>query len=252
MVMKFNPEVNRKFSRMDNPPFASSGCLAGAKVRFLGRRKERDTMPKQRRASVAEVSAPVPDVAANDEAIEKIGQKLRALRKASGLSLTELAARTGFSIGFLSQVERDLSNLSVKALFDLSRALGVNISYFFDAGVQEEAQPAGPIVRAHERRKIFYGQGVCDELASPASNTELELLWSRFAPGASSGEHAYHHNGQEAGIVITGRLDLVIGGETYRLEAGDSFGFESSIPHRYSNPGLTEAIVVWAITPPTY
>ena len=207
-------------------------------------------MPKQRQKRAMD-NTPALLPAPNDEAIEKIGQKLRALRKANRLSLTALAERTGFSIGFLSQVERDMSNLSVKALFDLSRALGVNISFFFDTGAQE-TQPAGPIIRAGERRKIFYGKGICDELASPASCTQLELIWSRFEPGSSSGDSPYNHEAQEAGIVISGRLELVIGDDVYLLEAGDSFGFDSTIPHRYSNPGLTEAIVVWAITPPTY
>lgn len=208
-------------------------------------------MPKRQKITHAGNPKPTTPPPSHDTVIEMIGPKLRKLRKAHKLSLVELAAKTGFSIGFLSQAERDLSNLSVKALFDLSRALGVNITYFF-GDVEEQPRPTGPIVRAHERQKIFYGEGICDELVSPSSCTELELLWSRFPPGASSGELAYHHNGQEAGVVVSGKLELILGGEVHRLETGDSFGFESTTPHRYNNPGNTEAIVVWAITPPTY
>jgi transcriptional regulator with XRE-family HTH domain len=188
---------------------------------------------------------------ANNQSIELIGKKIRALRKSKKLSLTELSEKSGLSIGFLSQVERDMSNLSVKALFDLSRVLGVNISYFFDTQ-DEQLSPVGPIVRLKERKKIFFGQGICDELVSPRSCSHLELIYSRFAPGSSSGRQAYYHDGEEAGVVLSGNLELILGDEVYLLEAGDSFGFASRTPHRYGNPGKTETIVVWAITPPTY
>jgi quercetin dioxygenase-like cupin family protein len=78
------------------------------------------------------------------------------------------------------------------------------------------------------------------------------LLSCRFPPGASSGEEPYSHSGEEAGVVIRGRLELWVDGRTVTLEAGDSFGFKSVLPHRYRNPGPDEAEVIWAITPPSY
>jgi mannose-6-phosphate isomerase-like protein (cupin superfamily) len=53
-------------------------------------------------------------------------------------------------------------------------------------------------------------------------------------------------------VVIRGRLELWVDGKSFLLEAGDSFGFPSSLPHRYRNPGTEEAEVIWAITPPSY
>lgn len=186
------------------------------------------------------------------DGIEFIGKKIRELRKAKRISLAALSETTGLSIGFLSQVERDQSNPSVKALYDISRALDVNISWFFNGPDKPEKSRPGPVVRIQERKKIYFGLDVCDELLSPQSNRQLELIWSRFAPGATSGQQAYHHEGEEAGVVLSGVLELVVGEEVYRLEAGDSFGFESSIPHRYGNPGQIDTIVVWALTPPSY
>ncbi len=187
-----------------------------------------------------------------DGGIEFIGRRIRAARHAKGLSIAELAAAAGLSVGFVSQVERNQSNPSVKALHDLSRALGVNITWFFDASASVEAEPASPIVRLAARKKIYYGIDICDELLTPKSSEALELIWSRFAPGSSSGPQPYAHEGEEAGVVLSGTLVLVIGETAHTLSAGDSFGFRSDTPHSYRNEGDTDAIVLWAVSPPTY
>ncbi len=182
-----------------------------------------------------------------------LGSKMRELRKTLGFSLADLAEKTGLSVGYLSQVERDKSNPSVKTLHDISRALGVNITWFFAGEKETQAREnTGPVVRVGDRKKIRYGIDICDELLSPKRNEKLELIWSEFEPGSTSGHDPYSHEGEEAGVVLSGVLDLTIGEETYRLEAGDSFGFQSTSPHRYENPGTTTTVVVWAITPPTY
>ena len=155
------------------------------------------------------------------------------------------------SVGYLSLLERDRATPSIKALHAVSRALGVTISWFFEANdVPEEERDL--VVRRARRRRLDYSAGVVDELLSPNLTGALELLSCRFPPGASSGEEPYSHSGEEAGVVIRGRLELWVDGRTVTLEAGDSFGFKSELPHRYRNPGPDETEVIWAITPPSY
>jgi transcriptional regulator with XRE-family HTH domain len=180
-----------------------------------------------------------------------IGREIRALRKARATTLTQLAGASGLSIGYLSLLERDLSTPSIKALHAVSRALGVTISWFFEANdVPEEERDL--VVRRARRRRLDYSAGVVDELLSPNLTGALELLSCRFPPGASSGLEPYTHSGEEAGVVLRGRLELWVDGRFLTLEAGDSFGFQSALPHRYRNPGPDETEVIWAITPPSY
>ena len=180
-----------------------------------------------------------------------IGRDIRGLRKARGVTLAELAEASGLSVGYLSLLERDRATPSIKALHAVSRALGVTISWFFEANdVPEEERDL--VVRRARRRRLDYSAGVVDELLSPNLTGALELLSCRFPPGASSGEEPYSHSGEEAGVVIRGRLELCVDGRTVMLEAGDSFGFKSALPHRYRNPGADETEVIWAITPPSY
>jgi transcriptional regulator with XRE-family HTH domain len=180
-----------------------------------------------------------------------IGRDIRGLRKARGVTLAEVAEASGLSVGYLSLLERDRATPSIKALHAVSRALGVTISWFFEANDVPEVE-RDLVVRRARRRRLDYSAGVVDELLSPNLTGALELLSCRFPPGASSGEEPYSHLGEEAGVVIRGRLELWVDGRTVTLEAGDSFGFKSALPHRYRNPGPDEAEVIWAITPPSY
>jgi transcriptional regulator with XRE-family HTH domain len=194
----------------------------------------------------------VPPQGGADESVpRKIGQEIRGLRKARNLTLAELAEASGLSVGYLSLLERDLATPSIKALHSVSRALGQTISWFFAADAVPENE-RDLVVRRSRRRRLEYSAGIVDELLSPNLAGTLELLSSRFPPGASSGDEPYTHAGEEAGIVIRGRLEMWVDGKHLMLSAGDSFGFASSLPHRYRNPGPEETEVVWAITPPSY
>jgi transcriptional regulator with XRE-family HTH domain len=204
------------------------------------------------RTSLARRPRPEPaDPVAAPPDIQKIGREIRGLRKARGLTLTELAEKSGLSIGYLSLVERDRATPSINALHAISRALGVTISWFFDANAAP-VEERGYVVRRARRRRLEFSAGIVDELLSPSLEGSLELLSSRFPPGASSGDAPYTHNGEEAGVIVRGTLELWVDGKHFVLKAGDSFGFPSSLPHRYCNPGSEETEVIWAITPPSY
>ena len=94
--------------------------------------------------------------------------------------------------------------------------------------------------------------GLHDHLLLASLNGELALGISRYQPGASTGDDSYAHNGEEAGLVLSGRLELTIEDRVHLLEAGDSFSFKSHRQHRYANPSEHEdTLVVWANTPIT-
>ncbi|WOH52531.1 helix-turn-helix domain-containing protein [Bradyrhizobium sp. sBnM-33] len=180
-----------------------------------------------------------------------VGGQIRELRKIKKLTLTQLAQAAGISIGYLSQIERNQSKLPIGVLKKLSDVLGVHMNWFFNGNLQAASDERDVIVRkAHRRRLTFTGLGIAEELLSPNLAGPLELLLSTIEPGADSGE--YSHDGNEAGILIAGRLDLWVDGKCFQLEEGDSFSFSSTSQHRCANPGKVPAKVVWVITPPHY
>ncbi|MEQ8497524.1 MAG: cupin domain-containing protein [Gammaproteobacteria bacterium] len=179
------------------------------------------------------------------------GAEVRGLRKARQMPLTELARLTGLSVGYLSQVERNRSTPSVKALSAIAHALGVTVGWFFSGGGAGPREEKGIVVRHDNRRRIIFREGFVDYLLSPGLDGAIELLISHFKPGATTGE-PYTHRGEEAGLVLKGRLEVTVGERSFVLEEGDSFEFQSSEPHGYRNLAEGETVVVYAITPPSY
>ena len=175
-----------------------------------------------------------------------IGVQLRQLRLKRNLSLAAVARATSVSVGFLSAVERGHMSASVATLRRIARFYNMNILALFD--------PAGANphhVRPAERKVLEAGPGVRMELLA-WGNAVMEPHLFRIAPGAGSGE-AYAHEGEEFLYLLRGQLEIALeDGETHRLAQGDSFYFESTMHHRWSNPGKKEAWVLWVNTPPTF
>ncbi|KXJ58818.1 MAG: Cro/Cl family transcriptional regulator [Thalassospira sp. Nap_22] len=180
-----------------------------------------------------------------------VGDQMRGLRKAKGMTLQSLAKKTALSVGYLSQLERNLASPSIRALSAIARALGVNISWFFAEPDGVQSKESSVVVRAKARRSLSFASGIRDELLCPSLTGALEMLLCTLEPGASSGD-LYTHTGEEAGFVSNGQLELRIEDDVFLLNAGDSFHFDCSRPHGYRNPGSEVTIVVWAVTPPHY
>lgn len=190
-----------------------------------------------------------PDEDGLDESV--IGAQIRELRKVKGRTLQQVADAAGISVGYLSQIERNQSQLPIGILKKICDALDVHMNWFFQPSADVPADERDVIVRAQNRRRLtFTGLGIEEELLSPNLGGPLELLISTIEPGADSGD--YSHDGAEAGLVMSGKLDLWIGGKFFELGAGDSFSFKSTETHRCANSGNEPAKVVWVITPPHY
>ena len=192
------------------------------------------------------------------DAVVLLGDELRSLRKAHGLTLQALAERSGKSVSFISKIERGLARPSITALQDIAEALSVPIGWFFqtDGPIPVDEKPY--IVRADRRRRISYSglsstdyMGIEDYLLSANLDGQLALGMSRYEPGGTAGDDLYTHKGEEAGLVLEGEIELTLDEDVFRLKSGDSFSFPASIPHTYRNPGRTTAVIVWANTPVT-
>lgn len=179
-----------------------------------------------------------------------LGADLRALRRARGLTLAGLAETLDRSVGWLSQVERDLSTPSIADLRRIAAALGVPSSLFFGRA-EAPADEQGYIVRAGARRRIGSGEaGLVEELLSPDLTDDFEMVHSTFAPRSRLGEVVTRPT-QEVGYILSGRLDLVIGGRCFGVGPGDSFRIRGE-PFEWINPHDEPAEAIWVIAPPVY
>jgi transcriptional regulator with XRE-family HTH domain len=182
-----------------------------------------------------------------------LGFQIRDLRRAKRLTLSELAQRINRSVGWLSQIERGIADISISVMHEIARELDVQISWFFRSEATPDAQELGFVVRKSNRRVLdFHGSGVHEEILSPTISGELLLVETTFAPGAKTGDRDRERHGEEAGLVLSGTLELQVEGKTVQLQAGDSFAFTRKGPHRCHNPGKVPTIVMWVHTPASY
>ncbi len=164
------------------------------------------------------------------ERIQRLGAKIRALRKERGLTLKVLAQLSGLSHPFLSQVERGLARPSMSSLHQISEALGTNASWLL-AGSENTREAT--VVRASDTSVVPASElgdmdGVRRVVAPEASPFQVV----EFSGAPESFREYWVHDGFETIYVISGVVDVDLDGEIFRLEPSDSISYDTRQPHR--------------------
>jgi transcriptional regulator with XRE-family HTH domain len=179
--------------------------------------------------------------------MEDLGAQLRTARQGRGWTLEALSARSGLSTGFLSQVERGQSTLSIVSLSAICRALELPIDRLFTSSRPlDEGVPR--VTEAATQLRIQIGDSaVAYRYLSPQLPAApiAELLVAEFPPSAR--QDATAHEGEELGFVLEGTLKLWVEGEEYALAAGDSYRVASRETHEYQ-AGRSGARILMAVT----
>lgn len=180
----------------------------------------------------------------------RLGGELRDLRKARGLTLAELARRVGRSVGYLSEIERGRKVVPVGDLHKLAKALRVPVAWFLVRS-EDAKEERGRVVRWGYRRCLDkVAHGLAEELLSPNLGGAFEMVHCTFGPHAELTFHATRDT-EETGYILSGELELWIGGDYYHLTQGDSFHVCRE-PLRWRNPTEGRTAVIWVIAPPLY
>ena len=179
----------------------------------------------------------------------ELGQRLRALRLRTGLSQRRLAELAQVSNATISMIEADKVSPSVSALRQILAALEVSIGDFF---ATPEREPDQVVFRAAELTEIAGGAVSYRQVGASLQGRALQMIHERYKPGAQSGLKMISHQGEEAGLVIKGRLTLEVDCARYELAEGDAYLFDSRKPHAFRNAGEGDLVIVSACTPPTF
>ncbi|MDN5787355.1 cupin domain-containing protein [Pseudorhodobacter sp.] len=187
-----------------------------------------------------------------------VGERLRYLRTSRKLSQRALARKSGVTNGLISQIEQNHSSPSVATLKRVLDAIPLSMAEFF-ALEFDEAQPIffspaeltelGPVALFHD---IGAGSGISLRQVGNSAGHAIQMLHERYAPNADTGVEKYSHESEEAGIVISGRIEITVGDETRELGPGCAYRFDSRIPHRFRNPGTEVCELISACTPPSF
>lgn len=178
-----------------------------------------------------------------------IGGRLRALRVAQNLSQRELAKRVGVPNSTISLIESNSINPSVGALKRILDGLPIGLAEFF---AYEPETPRRFFFAAEELTEIGRGLISYRQVGEARSGRRLQMLREIYQPGADTGKVPLTHQGEEAGIVLSGRLEVTVEEVRKILGPGDAYLFESHLPHRFRAVGAEPCHVVSACTPPSF
>jgi transcriptional regulator with XRE-family HTH domain len=185
----------------------------------------------------------------------RVGMRLKHGRLAKGYTLKQLADLVECSESMISKVENDKLRPSIAMLHRFAQALESNIASL----IAEPDPEMGPvsIVRRDMRTRIHVdpelqgGDVWLERIITPSNGGLLQSHVLNLAPGSRS-DGLIRHVGEELGFVLSGEVDLEVDGKLYRLQAGDSAFFPSSLPHGYYNKGKQITRILWVNTPPSF
>jgi XRE family transcriptional regulator, regulator of sulfur utilization len=180
----------------------------------------------------------------SEPAIIAVGPRVKALREAGGLSLRDLAERSGVSAPMLSQVERGETSPTLQVAARIASGLQLRLSQL----LRLDEDGAVSIVRRDERRAGGAGGHRYEVLTPPLPGQRAEVSRHALAPSAATGgpgDPPMHEPGaRETAIVERGALRLLIDCVEHDLGTGDCVTFDADLPHHFENHGEEEAVLL--------
>ncbi|TCT90196.1 XRE family transcriptional regulator [Gibbsiella quercinecans] len=191
----------------------------------------------------------------HDGKTSDLGTRLRLRRKVKRMTLASVAESAGISTALLSQIERGNATISIDKLVLLCKALEMPLSWLLDpvyndASADEESRY---ILRKEAQRHIsFSDNGIEKDMLTPDSMTQLQMMRIVLSPDGTTGEHPYNESeGTKCGLVLRGILGIEIDGNTFTVNAGDSFFFSAKSLIRFWAEGV-ETELFWVTNPAFY
>jgi transcriptional regulator with XRE-family HTH domain len=177
----------------------------------------------------------------------ELGKRIKRVRESSHLTLKNIEASAGISATHISEIERGKTSPTLGALIRISKALGKDPAYF----IEHEELKDTSIVTVENRiqESLDDGAGTLERLTSSIPGGRLQACVIKIVAGRSRHVERHTHFGNEAVLVLSGKVSFKIGDEEHELDEGDSIFYSALEPHAYGNSSKTEpASLLWICT----
>jgi len=184
---------------------------------------------------------------------DNIGEKIKELRIKKGMTLRNLGEAVDLSAGFLSQLERGLTTISVDVLQRISVELGVEFTYFFHEVKIKDKKNV--VMRGYEKEvyELVNSQFVYYHLSNNLTNKHmLPRMIDIFPNEKQERLKGYSHEGEEFIYVLEGILTLVLSDREEILYPGDSAHYSSQSLHNWGNNTSKKTRIIAIGTPNSY
>lgn len=177
----------------------------------------------------------------------ELGKRIKKVRESKHLTLKNIEAAAGISATHISEIERGKTSPTLGALVRISRALGKDPAYF----VEEQELGDVSVVTAENRIRetLRGGAGTIERLTSSIPGGRLQACVIALDGGKSPRGELHTHDGNEAALVLSGRMWFRVGSEEFELAEGDSICYDATEPHAYKSVSEQErASMLWVCT----
>ncbi len=176
-----------------------------------------------------------------------MGEKVRKLRKESGLSIQKLAEKSGVSPAGVYKIETNGMTPTITTLMKLANALEKRVSYFIE---QEDRRPEAEYIPRGGRQVVLKNEmGMNERVTGPLKDVKLDGTFKVIEPGSRSGSRVSSKTGEALLYCFRGELDFEVQGKSYHLREGDAIHYKTDLPHSWHNRGREAAHVLMVLTP---
>ena len=178
-----------------------------------------------------------------------IGQRMKDLRKSKGMSLTELADKSGVQIATLSRIEHMKMSGTIESHMNIAKALGVDITQLYSGIVPKEDKIDFKTAKSKKDIFVHTDKSSYEILTSKILTKKMMPILLKIEPGGSTNEEQNQVGTEKFVYVLEGKVDLRIEGAPYTLAKGNTLYFDASVKHGFTNTGKTIAKVICVGTP---
>ncbi|MEM9033117.1 MAG: XRE family transcriptional regulator [Actinomycetota bacterium] len=173
--------------------------------------------------------------------LDVIGRRIRELRADAGLRLSDLAEATGYTAGYISQIERGTTTPSLTAMATLAIALGVEMSMLWEGSVPEVT-----VTRADERDELDLGSGRVYELLSPIGT---DRSFSAMCHQVGGGDEHFRHYGERFAFVLDGTVTFSFAESSHVVAAGETIHYGAYREHTVATDDDEPATILMIAAP---
>ncbi|SHI14663.1 HTH-type transcriptional regulator PuuR [Ferrimonas marina] len=181
---------------------------------------------------------------------EQLGPRIAYLRKQYQMSQRELAERADITHSAISAMENSKVSPSVSSLHKLVQVFGLSLAEFFT--LDEPDRPTQVVLKPEQLIELGNEAVSMKLVCDGRPNRQLGFLLERFEPNTCTGTERIRHEGEEAGTVLEGEIELTLGDQTHLIRAGESYLLDTSIPHKFTNRSNRVCRLVSAHSPANF
>lgn len=181
----------------------------------------------------------------------KIGERIKALREAKGMSLTQLSKASGVALATLSRMEHDKMVGTLESHINIAKALGINLTELYSQASIELKKTNQPYLEKEKGVFVHSDKSIVEILTNQIFSKKMMPTLIKLEPNGKTTTEQGSAATEKFVYVLEGKVELNINNSNYSLNEGESLYFDGGLPHHLKNSGKAASKVLCISTPPS-